>query len=386
MENFIYSIPTTVYFGKGKLNSLGSELKKYGSRVLFVYGGGSIKENGCYQDILSQCEAYGIDIYELSGVKSNPDVEMVREGARICKAKKIEIVLAAGGGSVIDCGKMIAAAAQSAEDPWELVMHSEWIISALPVIAVSTAAASGSEMDYTAVISNKAKKKKIACGTKLLLPKAAFIDPLYSVSLGPKETAEGIADILSHLIEVYFTNTKAFLQTRMNEAVFQTCVHCGLVLKDKPDDYEARANLMWAACWAMNGFLRWGMPGGWTCHIIAHELGAAYPELPHGQILAVLLPQWLRIAAGKGKMVWIQEWGRNVWINSGWDHADSDPVISLTSYFREIGLPDQLDLQISNQEIARLSEKIEPQLQNTYVALTQDEISAILRAAVKVQL
>lgn len=383
MENFIYSIPTTVYFGKGKLASLGSELKKYGNRVLLVYGQGSIKKNGCYQEILSQCKEHDICIWELGGVLSNPDIQTVLEGAQICKDEKIEIVLAAGGGSVLDCGKIIAAAATSSVEPWELVMHPEKISNVLPIVVVSTAAASGSEMDYTAVISNRARKGKIACGCKQLLPKAAFLDPTYSISLGKKETAEGIADILSHLIEIYFSDTRAFLQERFNEAVFRTCIHCGMILKEDPGDYEARANLMWSACWAMNGFLRWGKPGGWTCHVIAHELGAMYPELSHGQILAALLPNWLKVVIETGKRTQLREWAINVWdIRENNSAIEEKAIEALENFFQMIGLSHYLNLKISSQDILQLSERIEQQLQNPYVRLTKEDISNILTSVI----
>lgn len=307
MENFIYSIPTKVYFGRGKLQSLGAEAAQYGNRALLVYGGGSIKSNGCYQEIVEQCKKYQIALWELSGIKPNPDIQMVELGARMCKDYGIDFVLAAGGGSVLDCGKMIAAVAKMELPAWDLVTHSELITAALPVIVVSTVAASGSEMNYTAVISDHKNQQKVACGCKLLLPKAAFLDPEYSRTLGMEATTEGIADIMSHLIEIYFSNSRAFLLERLNEAVFKTCIHCGEVLLCDPENYDARANLMWASCWAMNGFLRWGKPGGWTCHAIAHEIGALYPESSHGAILAALLPQWLRVAVDKGETVQIEE-------------------------------------------------------------------------------
>ena len=382
MENFIYHIPTKIYFGQGKVGSLGEETIQYGHRALLVYGCGSIKKSGCYQEILLQCEKYQISLWELSGVKSNPDVRFVETGAQICKEHQIDCVLAAGGGSVLDCGKMIAAAAKTEDDPWELVIHPEKIKETLPVIAISTAAASGSEMDYTAVISNEEKGQKIACGCKLLLPKAAFLDPTYTMTLSQENTAEGIADILSHLMEIYFSDSRALLQERLNEAVFCTCIDCGRTLRHNPQDYNARANLMWAACWAMNGFLRWGKPGGWTCHIIAHEIGAAYPELPHGKILAVLLPKWLRKVVEKGKISQLEEWAVHVWgISQGSprDLAES-AIAALEDYFRELGLPEQLRIAITAQELQDLSSRICPQLQNCYIELTAEDLTEILSA------
>lgn len=384
MENFIYSIPTKVYFGRGKLQSLGEELTQCGSRGLLVYGGGSIRENGCYQEIVGQCEKHRIALWELSGVTVNPDVQMVEMGAELCREHGIEFILAAGGGSVLDCGKMIAAAAKSEGTAWELVQYPERIEAVLPIVVVSTIAASGSEMDYTAVISNKSMRQKVACGCKLLLPRVAFLDPTYSMTVGMKATAEGIADIMSHLIEIYFSESRAFLQERLNEGAFRTCLDCGKTLLNAPDDYEARANLMWTACWAMNGFLRWGKPGNWTCHVFAHELGAMYPELSHGQILSVLLPRWLRIVVERGKTGQIVDWAKNVW-----DIREEKPLQSveaavamLERYFQDLGLPGHLDIELTKQDMRELTRRIVPQVQNAYVALTVGDIERILKESI----
>lgn len=380
MENFIYSIPTTVYFGRGKLKALGEVLAQYGSRVLLVYGRGSIKKNGCYQEILSQCKEYGIAVWELGGVTSNPDIGMVRSGAQICKREHIQIIVAAGGGSVLDCGKLTAAAALADEDPWDIVTHPETIETVLPIIAIPTVAGSGSEMDYTAVISNEIEKQKIACGCKKFLPKAAFLDPTYTITLGMKEIAEGIADTISHVCEIYFSRSRAFFQERLCEAVVQTCIHAGQTLIHTPEDYDARANLMWAACWAMNGFLRWGKPGGWTCHVIAHELGALHSELPHGRILAVLLPKWLRLAARKGNPVQMSEWAANVW-NIREENkctAAEHAIEALEKFFQQLGLPNRLELQMEIRGIDHLVDRIYPKLQGCYVDLSREDVYELI--------
>ena len=231
MNNFYFHLPTKVYFGKGQIKKLPEILLEYGKKVLLVYGGGSIKRSGLYDEIISLSKENDIEIFELSGVDPNPRVESVRQGAKICKENNIDVVLAAGGGSTIDCSKMIAAAAKSELDAWELVIHQDKIKEVLPIVDILTLSATGSEMDQFAVISNMNENMKIGVTCELFKPKASIMDPSYTCSVPKNQTAAGTADIMSHIFENYFSNVKeGFMQSRMSEALLKTCINMVLLL------------------------------------------------------------------------------------------------------------------------------------------------------------
>ena len=205
MQNFVYSIPTTVYFGKGQIENLPKAIKAYGSKVLMVYGGGSIKKSGLYDTIMGLCKDNGISVVELSGVDPNPRVESVNEGVRLCRENGVEVVLGVGGGSSLDCAKTIAACVDCDCDAWDVVTKKVVPEKILPVVTVLTLAATGSEMDTFAVISNMKEGEKLGVGYPDMRPKASIMDPTYTFSVSKYQTASGTADIMSHLMETYFT-------------------------------------------------------------------------------------------------------------------------------------------------------------------------------------
>ncbi|MDD4376905.1 MAG: iron-containing alcohol dehydrogenase, partial [Eubacteriales bacterium] len=276
MQNFNYSIPTKIYFGKGQIKNL-SRIKEIGKRVLMVYGGGSIKKNGIYNKALDILKENDIEVFELAGVEPNPKIESVREGVTLCLENKIDVVLAIGGGSTIDCSKIIAAGAKFKGDPWELVLDGGKIKSALPVVTILTLAATGSEMDAFAVISDMSKNEKLGTGSDFVKPAFSILDPEYTFSVSKRQTAAGTADIMSHVFEVYFTREKdGFIQARFCESILKTCIKYGPIALENPEDYEARANLMWASSLAINGLLSYGADVQWRVHPIEHELSAFY--------------------------------------------------------------------------------------------------------------
>ena len=205
MNDFIYDIPTRVYFGKDQLKNLGREVKQYGKRVLMVYGGGSIKRIGLYDRVMENLKENGLEVFELAGVKPNPSIESVREGARLCKEHHVDVVLAVGGGSTLDCSKFIAAGAKVDFDPWDF-FSDKWapLTEALPILDVLTLSATGSEMDCGGVISNPETNDKIGRMEPVLQPKASFLDPTTTFSVNAYQTACGSADMMSHILEVYF--------------------------------------------------------------------------------------------------------------------------------------------------------------------------------------
>ena len=345
MLNFDYSIPTKVFFGKGKISVLPAEIKKYGSKVLLVYGGGSIKRNGIYEDIVNRLKENSIDFWELSGVEPNPRITTVRKGIDICKKNKIDIVLAVGGGSSIDCAKAIAAGYYYEGDAWDIVKDQNKISKILPIASVLTLAATGSEMDIFAVITNMDTNEKIGTGHPDMVPKFSILDPTYTFTVPKNQTAAGTADIMSHIFEAYFSSTKeAFLQDRMAEAMLKTCINYGKKAMDEPENYEARANLMWASSLAINGLLSYGKHRNWVVHPMEHELSAYY-DITHGVGLAILTPYWMKYILDDSTVDKFVEFGVNVWnIDSNKDKYDiANTAINKTrEYFDLLGIPSRL--------------------------------------------
>ena len=294
MENFIYSIPTKVFFGRNMLEKLPECILEFGSRVLLVYGGGSIKRTGLYGKIIKLFQENEIYYRELSGVEPNPRLSTVKKGVELCRKDKVDVILPVGGGSTIDCAKGIAAAYYYDGDPWDLVENGDLIERALPIVAISTISATGSEMDPYAVITNELLKEKKDMVSELLYPVYAILDPENTYTVSPYQTAAGTVDIMSHILEVYFNAVpNTYMQDRMMEALLKTCVVWGPVACREPDNYEARANLMWASEWAINGFIACGRPGPWPAHSIEHQLSAHY-DVTHGHGLAIVIPALMR--------------------------------------------------------------------------------------------
>lgn len=256
MNSFVYDIPTKVYFGSDQLGHLGDELKRFGNRVLLTYGGGSIKKTGLYDRVTAEICRAGLELFELSGIEPNPRVDSVRKGAELCRREKIDVLLAVGGGSVIDATKFIGAGTFYDGDPWELSTGKGEIKACLPIVTVLTLSATGSEMDTGGVISNPETKDKLGRLDPHMLPKVSFLDPVNTYTVSAYQTACGSADILSHLFEVYFNmQPDLYMLDCFMEGLMKTVIRYTPVAIEKPDDYEARANLMWASSWAINGFV-----------------------------------------------------------------------------------------------------------------------------------
>lgn len=294
MNSFVYDIPVRVYFGRNQLSgNLGKELAKYGKRVLLTYGGGSIKRTGLYDRVMEEIKAAGLEVCELSGIEPNPRIGSVRAGAQICKEKNVDVILAVGGGSTLDASKWIAAGACADFDPW--LFFSEWrpVQKALPLLTVLTLAATGSEMDSGGVISNMETKDKLGRLDPLLLPMVSFLDPEATYTVSRYQTACGSADMISHILEVYF-NMEPDLEMLdfFMEGMLKTIIKYAPIAMREPDNYEARANLMWTSSWAINGFIDGGKRQAWSCHPMEHTLSAFY-DITHGHGLAILTPRWM---------------------------------------------------------------------------------------------
>ncbi len=293
MNNFTYDIGTKIHFGTDALDYIGEEAKKYADKILLTYGGGSIKKNGVYDKVIKELEGPGIEVFELSGIQPNPRIDSVREGVRIIKENGIGAILAVGGGSTIDASKFMAAGACADVDPWKFISEKRPMSPAIPLLSVLTMAATGSEMDCGGVITNPETKEKLSSGHADTRPKVSFLNPELTYTVSKFQTAAGSADILSHIFETYFNiDGTMFMLDRIMEALMKTVIKYGPIAIKDPENYEARANLMWASSWAINDFISDSSEAAWTVHPIEHELSAFY-DITHGLGLAILTPRWM---------------------------------------------------------------------------------------------
>lgn len=312
MNSFVYDIPVKVYFGENQLNNLGTELKKHGNRVLLTYGGGSIKKMGLYDQVVAEIKKAGLEFFELSGIEPNPRIDSVRKGAQICKEENIDVLLAVGGGSTLDATKYMAAGACVDHDPWDFLSKWAPIEKALPVVTILTLSATGSEMDAGGVISNPETQDKIGRMAVPMLPKASFLNPANTYSVNSYQTACGAADMMSHIMEVYFNMEQdLYMLDCFMEGMMKTIIKYTPIAMKEPENYEARANLMWTSSWAINGFVNGGKQQAWSCHPMEHELSAIY-DITHGLGLAILTPRWLEYCLDETTVSKYYQFGVNV--------------------------------------------------------------------------
>lgn len=313
MNNFVFDMPIKVHFGTDALEKIGEEAKKYGKKVLITYGGGSIKRNGIYDKVVEQLKSVDMEVFELSGIEPNPRIESVREGANLAKKENIDLMIAIGGGSTIDATKFMAAGACVDFDPWRFIKEGIKPEKALPIFTVLTLSATGSEMDSGGVISNMETNEKLSNGAPSMLPKVSFLNPELTYTVPKFQTASGASDILSHLFEIYFNdNESMYMLDKMMEGLMKTVIKYAPKALENPEDYEARANLMWASSWAINGFLAKTSNNAWSCHPMEHELSAFY-DITHGLGLAILTPRWMDYILDEDNVDKFYEYGVNVW-------------------------------------------------------------------------
>lgn len=357
MEAFTYSYPVKTYFGKGAAAAnLPAELAKVGPHVMLAYGGGSLKRNGIYQELKDLLEKAGKTVYDFSGIMSNPTYEKVQEGAQLVREKSIDFILAAGGGSVIDCCKIISAQALLDEDIWdyEYAQHKQ-PSRFLPMGAVVTAFGTGAEMNNGAVITNEAKKSKSPLWGAFY--DFAILDPAYTLTMPLGQVISGAFDSLSHCMETYLGSPRDVnLSDEINEACQRNIIRNIRKTLQNPQDYQTRSELLWAAAMGENGILKIGKTGDFQCHMLEHQLGA-YTNCNHGRGLAVLHPvlyrHYLPEAAGQFSRLAVKVWCVDA------IGKDSDELalafvdqlgafikeIGLPTSFRELGIPEDTDLK-----------------------------------------
>lgn len=381
MNNFKFWIPTDIRFGKGQIECLPEELSKYGKKVLLVYGGGSIKKTGLYDNVCKLLKDF--EVYELPGIEPNPKIESVRKGVKICREQDIDVILTVGGGSCIDASKNIAAGAYYDGDPWDLVIKKAPVTKALPVAVVLTICATGSEMNCGAVISNTETNEKLELSSELLYPVLSVCDPTYLYTLPPKQTAAGTVDIMSHVLEQYFQpNDGAFITDRLSEGVLKTCIKYAPIALENPGDYEARSNLMWSSTIALNHLLTVGKGGAWSCHPMEHELSAYY-DITHGDGLAIVTPAWMRYVLCDKTVDRFAMYGANVWdINESDKYKAANEAINKTEeFFKSLGMPAKLkDVGIGSENFRVMAEeavRVSGISSRSYYHLNADDIVKI---------
>ncbi|MBQ7146798.1 MAG: iron-containing alcohol dehydrogenase [Lachnospiraceae bacterium] len=386
MLNFVHDIPTKVYFGKGQISHLAEALMPYGKKVLLAYGGGSIKKMGLYDEVMKILKAEGCQVTELSGIAPNPRIESVREGVALCREKEIDVILAVGGGSVIDCAKAVAAGFYYEGDPWNMIMNWDGDGRALPLVDILTISATGSEYDPMGVISNLEEQEKI--GSVFCYPAVSICDPTYTFSVSAYQTAAGAADIMSHIFEGYFSKTEdSDLFEGIAETVLRSVMKNAPIAIREPENYSARANLMANSSIACSGIPEYGKEGtGWPCHAMEHQLSAYY-DITHGVGLAILTPRWMRHILAKDPSVTprFARFARNVMGLSCTEEAAlaQAGIDALEAYFVSTGIPMSLGaVGIDRAHFPAMAAKAcrGGRLSQGFVPLDEKDVEAIFEA------
>jgi hypothetical protein len=383
MEKFIFHASTKVYFGKNQIENLPDIVKSYGKNVLLTYGGGSIKRNGIYDKIHELLKDF--NIIELAGIEPNPRIGTVRKGVELCKENNIDVIIAAGGGSTIDCSKVIGAGTYYEGDAWDLVKDSSKINKTIPVVTILTLAATGSEMNGSAVISNPETNEKLGTTSDNMKPVASILDPEYTYTLPAIQTAAGCADIMSHVIENYFGDEDdCYLQNQFSEGILKTCIKYAPIALSEPTNFEARANLMWSSSMALNGLCKSGKNHGWTCHPIEHELSAFY-DITHGVGLAIITPRWMRYILSDKTVNKFVDYAVNVWgITPSQDKFETATkgIEATEEFFKNCGIPMNLGkLGIDDMLLEKMAHAVvtHRDLTSAYVPLTEQDVLEILK-------
>ncbi|MDR2447807.1 MAG: iron-containing alcohol dehydrogenase [Treponema sp.] len=361
MLNFDFYAPARILFGKDEEKRIGDLLKPHSKKALLHYGGGSIKKSGLYGTVTASLKKSGIDFVELSGVKPNPRLSLVRTGIELCKKEKVDLILAVGGGSVIDSAKAIAMGVYYNGDIWEVYETHKTIEKALPVATILTIPAAGSESSGDTVITNEEKRLKIGYGSARLRPLLSVMNPELFFTLPKEQLAYGVADMMSHVFERYFTNTThTDLTDGLCEATLKTLMKNALLAHKNTRDYDAWSELGFAGTVAHNGLVGMGRAQDWACHGMEHELSAIY-DVAHGAGLAILTPGWMRYVYKDNVNMFVQ-FAVNVMGVEG-SYRDPDAVIQegiarLRDFFGKMGLPGTLSgLGIGEDRLEEMAKK-----------------------------
>ncbi|PFO07170.1 NADH-dependent alcohol dehydrogenase [Bacillus sp. AFS076308] len=386
MENFTFLNPTKLIFGKGQLEQLKTEIPPYGKKVLLVYGGGSIKKSGLYDNVIGILAEIGAQVFELSGVEPNPRISTARKGVEICKREGIEFLLAVGGGSVIDCTKLIAAGAKYEGDPWDIVIRKTAAREALPFGTVLTLAATGSEMNSGSVITNWETNEKYGWGSAVTFPKFSILDPVNTFTVPRNQTIYGMVDMMSHVLEHYFhLEENTDFQDRMCESLLITVMETAPKLLADLENYEHRATILYAGTMALNGMVNMGYHGDWATHNLEHAVSAVY-DIPHGGGLAILFPHWmehnLSVKPERFKKLAVRVFGIDPEGKTA-EEAGLEGIRKLRQFWNSIEAPARLaDYDIDDSKIELMADRamVNGEFGN-FKKLNRDDVLAIYRAS-----
>jgi alcohol dehydrogenase len=386
MNTFTYYNPTKLIFGKGQVEQLKELVPQYGKKVLLVYGGGSIKRNGLYDEVVSILNSIDAEVHELSGVDPNPRLSSVREGVKICKENDIEFLLAVGGGSVIDCTKAIAAGAKYDGDAWDLVTKKAFAHEALPFGTVLTLAATGSEMNAGSVITNWETQEKYGWGSPVTFPQFSILDPVNTFTVPKNHTIYGMVDMMSHVFEQYFNDgANTPLQDRMCESTLRTVIETAPKLIHDLENYELRETILYSGTIALNGMLQMGYRGDWASHNIEHAVSAVY-DIPHAGGLAILFPNWMkhnlkvnpsRFAQMAERVFDVDPTGKTE------EETALEGISKLREFWSSIGAPSSLaDYDIDDSKLDLMADKAMANGEfGNFNKLNKEDVLAILRAS-----
>ena len=385
LGNFTYCNPTKIYFGKDALSGLKEELPKYGKNVLLVYGGGSVKKNGIYDKVCAILKECGKNVFEDAGVMPNPTVEKLHEGVRRAREAKADFILAVGGGSVCDYAKAVSVSVNCGEEPWEkyFIRFEEPTCKIVPVGCVLTMVGTGSEMNGGSVITNHAQKLKIGhVFGEEVFPRFSCLNPEFTYTLPKYQMVAGFYDIMSHILEQYFSGEDDNTSDYVMEGLLRSLIHSALVAVDDPENYEARSNIMWTATWALNTFVAKGKDTDWEVHMLGQALGAL-TDATHGMTLAAVSMPYYRLILPYG-LPRFRRYAVNVW---GVDPAGKTDVqvaeeglAAMEGWMKKLGLV----MNITDLGAAAAMEddfvKSTLIMQGGYKVLTEDDVRAIFRA------
>lgn len=387
LGNFTYANPTKLYFGDDSFKNLNTELSKYGKNVVLVYGGGSIKKSGLYDEVTSILKANGKTVSEIAGVMPNPTIEKLYEGIEIARKADVDLILAVGGGSVCDYSKALSVSVNCDEDPWEkyYVKFDEPTCKTIPVGCVLTMAGTGSEMNAGAVITNHKAKLKIGhvFADENIMPKFSILNPKYTMTLPKYQMIAGIYDIFNHICEQYFSGDDDNTSDYISEGLMKSLIHSSRIANKNPQDYEARSNIMWTATWALNTLVAKGKSTDWMVHMLGQAVGAV-TDATHGMTLSAVSLAYYKYIMDSGLNKFVR-FAENVWnINPD---GKSDKEIALAGLDAMENWMRELSLAMSIQEVGVKENMIDDIVNATlildggYKLLTKDDIRTILNNA-----
>lgn len=388
LGNFTYCNPTKLYFGKEALKGLNEELPKYGKNVLLVYGGGSIKKSGIYDEIVKILKDNGKEIFEDAGVMPNPTVEKLNEGMEIARKSKADFILAVGGGSVCDYAKAVSASVNCKEDAWEkYYIRFEDVdkdTKIIPIGCVLTMVGTGSEMNGGSVITNHSQKLKIGhVFGENVFPKFSILNPEYTFTLPKYQMVSGIYDIMSHILEQYFSGTDDNTSDYIMEGLLKSLIHSAEIAIENPKDYEARSNIMWTATWALNTFVAKGKSQDWEVHMLGQSVGA-HTDATHGMTLAAVSMPYYRYILPYG-LAKFKRYAINVWNVNGENKSDKEiaeeGLAKMEAWMKKIGLVMNITELGAKEEMLDGMVKSSLIMEGGYKVLNKDDIKAILKAS-----